>query len=62
MQLKGTCVESFSLDHESQRIHMYQSINIHRAFSMSVPEVVVCRSSVRIWDAVGLVIPNCKLK
>lgn len=43
---------------------MYQIgfLNTHRAFSMSVPEAAVCRSSVRIWDAIGLVIPNSELK
>lgn len=37
-------------------------LKIHGAFSMSVPEAAVFKSSVRIRDAVGLVIPNCKLK
>lgn len=43
---------------------MYQIgfLNTYRSFSMSVPEAAVCRSSVRIWDAIGLVIPNSELK
>lgn len=53
----------FFFDHESQRIHMYQCfLNIPRVLLMSFPEAAVCKSNVRIGDAAGLVIPNCKLK